>query len=301
MLKGLSHKHQLIILLILLVLFIISIGMVFLTFVKNQLEMESIHYQQLELLVWALVVQCLLAVVLLGIYVFKRLIKPLEALKKGVTQLGDGKIVYFPKFADETHSFIADYITKLSIKVQHLALDKATFQSESSKDPLTSLANRRVMETFLREQLGHADRYDHELHVLMIDIDKFKLLNDNYGHQVGDLCLQELARLLSYNTRRTNELAARYGGEEFILIISGMRTPEVVEWAEQIRMQVETLKVYLSKENTDYVSFTLSIGVCSLKAHQAKTIEQMIEFADKALYEAKSMGRNQIRIYCPEG
>lgn len=277
--------------------FLISNGLLALAFFRSYLQDSHLTYETIKLFLWILITQCAFVFVLLSIFIFNRLLKPLDTLSEGVVKLNEGNIVYFPEFKDMSHNYIANYITKISIKAQHLSLDKEAIQSDSEKDFLTGLANRRTMETFLQQQFGHAQRYSHELHVLMIDIDKFKLLNDNYGHQVGDLCLQELSRLLSYNTRRTNELAARYGGEEFILIISGMPTPEVVEWAESIRMQVESLKVYLSKEYTEYVNFTLSIGICSLIAHHVKAPEQMVAFADEALYEAKSMGRNQVRIY----
>lgn len=280
-----------------LTLMLISVGLSASGVLKSINSSNEIAFHQIEMFIWALVVHCWLVLMLMSIYVFQRCIRPLELLLRGVGGLKSKGIVYFPKFKSNEFHLIADYVTRSSIELYRLKKESDAFRLESSKDALTGLANRREMQFFLKEQFNYAQRYGHELHVIMTDIDHFKSLNDNYGHQVGDLCLQEISRLFEYNTRRTNELAARYGGEEFILLIAGMQTPDVIEWAERIRVQVENLKVFTKPDYSEYVSFTLSLGVSSLKANQVNTPDELIDLADQALYQAKTNGRNQVRLF----
>ena len=124
----------------------------------------------------------------------------------------------------------------------------------------------------------------------MFDLDKFKNINDTYGHQVGDTVLKEFAKSVSSNLDE-NDIFARIGGEEFVLLTISEDEKKVIEKLEKMRQNVENLSLTSQKEN---LQLTVSIGLSSKLDNQ--TIDQTLDFADKKLYEAKNSGRNNIKF-----
>lgn len=165
---------------------------------------------------------------------------------------------------------------------------RETLREQSIRDPLTNLFNRRYMQEMLNREVSRADRQMHPLGIIMLDIDHFKRFNDTFGHVAGDNLLSHFGKQLQSQVR-SEDIACRYGGEEFILIMPNTKLEIVKERAEQICSAVKNLVL----ENTHDI--TLSLGVAMYPQH-GKTIEEVIQAADAALYQAKQNGRNQVVI-----
>ena len=165
------------------------------------------------------------------------------------------------------------------IEIKHLA----------TIDPLTNVYNRRYMYFYLTDQVQKAKENNTPLSVALFDIDKFKALNDTYGHLLGDEVLKSLSRILK-NSCRPGEIVARYGGEEFILILPGADKTTAYNRANEIRECIE--QSYLSPELPQDKPVTISGGVSTYS--EGITEEQLVAYADENLYEAKESGRNRI-------
>ena len=175
----------------------------------------------------------------------------------------------------------------------HDELDE-TFQKEmfdaALRDGLTGAYNKNYLMNHITTELAFALRHRTPLSVIMFDVDKFKPVNDTYGHLAGDAILKRLAEL-AIATLRADDTFARYGGEEFTIVSRGATTHEAAIIAERLRTIIERTEfVY----NGIHIPITVSLGVAALPDVQATTPEELIDAADKALYRAKNSGRNQV-------
>lgn len=163
-------------------------------------------------------------------------------------------------------------------------------------DELTNLPNRRAF--FLRgaEEINRARRYQSPLSMLMLDIDRFKTINDTYGHTRGDAALQSIARTLREQVREV-DLPARLGGEEFGVLLPNTRQEEAEIIAERIRQSIENS--LCEKEDDVSIRMTASFGVASYD-HRTKSLDDLFSNADTALYTAKNSGRNRVEVFHPE-
>ncbi|MEN8257398.1 MAG: diguanylate cyclase [Thermodesulfobacteriota bacterium] len=170
-------------------------------------------------------------------------------------------------------------------------------QRTALTDGLTGIANRRYFDKFLEKEWRRCRREQHPITLCLADIDFFKAYNDSYGHLLGDDCLQKVATLLATNIKRPADLVSRYGGEEFAIILS--ETSEVGGCAVAKRVMA-TLKARNIPHEHSEVSdrITLSFGVAALIPRAGTAVHDLVAKADKALYEAKNMGRNQISCSC---
>ena len=161
------------------------------------------------------------------------------------------------------------------------------------QDGLTGLANRRYFDEYLLEQIAVAHRNKRDLSLVMCDVDHFKTYNDHYGHQAGDECLKRVATTLLSCCRRPSDLAVRYGGEEFAIILPDTDLCGVTLVAQAAITMVADMQIPHAKSLTaPYVS--ISCGVAVLAWDADMTAEELIATADKALYRAKTAGRNQV-------
>ncbi len=178
------------------------------------------------------------------------------------------------------------------------ALSRARLYQEkarlASHDGLTGLQNHRAFQEQFDSELMRAQRYNYNLAVLMVDIDFFKKVNDEYGHPVGDKVLKEVALLLSQAVRAGSDLVARYGGEEFIIALIESDRNSSWETAERIRESVAA-KSFEAGPGRNF-SVTLSIGAALYPEDSRKGADLLIK-ADKALYGAKESGRNRTLFY----
>jgi diguanylate cyclase (GGDEF)-like protein len=168
------------------------------------------------------------------------------------------------------------------------------FQLMSITDPLTGLLNRRYLEERLTEELNRSKRYSYPMSCLMIDIDDFKSYNDRNGHQAGDVALKITAHSLKA-ALRSADIACRYGGEEFCILLPQTSLTEAGVIAERMRQKVaETDYPYGKAQPRGTVS--ISIGISTFGKH-IDTAESVIAAADRALYNAKHLGKNRIEFY----
>ena len=156
------------------------------------------------------------------------------------------------------------------------------------QDPLTGTGNRIALENTLEREVKLSHRHNQPLSLLVIDIDKFKRINDNYGHTAGDCVLKDVARQLAHICRNT-DAAYRYGGEEFVIILHNTETQGALISAERVRHCIEEMT---TTYNDNSLTVTVSIGVATL--HREDNVSHLFERADKALYRAKNTGRNQV-------
>jgi diguanylate cyclase (GGDEF)-like protein len=217
-------------------------------------------------------------------------------------------IIFIPALtdvADEARGLelgAVDYITKpfnhvivkarvqthLRLKMQSDLLERYAFN-----DALTGLANRRAFDERLALEWSRAQRYQHPLSVVMIDIDHFKLYNDHYGHGAGDVCLSDVARVIKSQITRSSDLVARYGGEEFLLILPETEEAGAVALAESVRAAVDGRGLrHAASRVCGHV--TLSLGAASQIPDDQTQTSALLERADQALYRAKTGGRNRV-------
>jgi len=162
--------------------------------------------------------------------------------------------------------------------------DRVEAQKLAITDQLTGLYNRREIDRVLKLHADFSQRYETPYCVIMIDMDKFKEVNDLYGHQVGDSVLQELSNLLKKEIRRT-DVVGRWGGEEFLVILPNIQYQVSLNVAENLRVAVESFTfTYVGHK-------TISLGVATYEG----SVEEMVKQADEALYRAKESGRNRVR------
>lgn len=162
-------------------------------------------------------------------------------------------------------------------------------------DPLTELSNRRAMEWELPRQIQSARRYSTPLSLIMVDVDYFKSVNDNYGHQVGDRILQLLAARLQHNLRLQDNIF-RYGGEEFTIVLSQTNFEDAQIVAKRLRSLVSDQPFHINE--TLALQITISLGLASLTAADDPKGESLLRRADHNLLHAKASGRNQ--VFCGE-
>ncbi len=160
----------------------------------------------------------------------------------------------------------------------------------SIRDQLTGLYNRRHMEASFQREMDRAQRHGTSLGAIMIDVDYFNVFNDTYGHEIGDMVLQELGSFFLRRTRN-EDIACRYGGEEILIIMPGASKNDAQKRAEELRQGVEQLTVTVDDDEAPTV--TVSLGVAVFPEHGA-TVEAVLKSADSALYRAKNKGRNRV-------
>jgi diguanylate cyclase (GGDEF)-like protein len=165
-------------------------------------------------------------------------------------------------------------------------------RKQSIHDPLTGVFNRRYMEETLEREVHRSRRSGNPMSILMLDVDGFKQLNDESGHDAGDAVLRELATVLQANLRR-EDIACRYGGEEFVLVLPDASLDNATRRAEQLRLTTKQRTVI--RDNMALGPITISIGVAAIPEHGGDA-EALLKAADAALYQAKREGRDRVRV-----
>lgn len=201
---------------------------------------------------------------------------------------------YLPKpFIEE--EFRARIVTHLRnrkyIKELELLNNRLKFQADH--DALTGLHNRGYLQRELSTIYTQSRYGGGNLCCMLIDLDFFKRVNDEYGHAFGDLVLQEFAGILEKNSRES-DLVARFGGEEFAVLMLDTDLPDCLVVTEQIRSAAEG---YIYNDGNTELQVTISAGLASLNDHGAKSTDELLSMADKALYAAKENGRNRVEVY----
>ena len=177
-----------------------------------------------------------------------------------------------------------------SVKDRTKEIEKKNEQLKdlAAKDYLTGLYNRSKLDEALEFQIKHAKRYATTFGIIILDIDYFKVVNDKYGHQIGDSVLCEFSDLLLESSRET-DMVGRWGGEEFLIIVENVNKENILKLAEKLRELVESHNFAVVKQKT--ASFGVTIY------HENDKINELVTRADEALYEAKNSGRNLVKFY----
>lgn len=274
-------------------------------------EITFLHRQ----LLWLSVV----AILLCMWFVYRMSISvslPLEKLVAAVTAIQYGKDdVSFQNISGlKEISFLTDAIHKMTMsllihektllemnqtlerkvteRTKELQQVNAELERLSRRDPLTDLRNRRSAAEHLENEFTRMKRFGSPYTVLMMDIDHFKKINDTHGHDVGDIVLVEVARILERAIRKA-DVVARYGGEEFLIILTGTDNDDALHVAEKIRFTVEQTEFNIVKH------VTMSVGVSTVMETDNDAYS-VVRRSDSALYLAKASGRNKVCAYKPE-
>jgi two-component system, chemotaxis family, sensor kinase Cph1 len=194
------------------------------------------------------------------------------------------------------------FCTRVGYAMQRIRLERANAElgeanallaRQATTDPLTGLSNRRLFDDRLRKEWSRARREDRSIALIAIDIDHFKEYNDRFGHPAGDECLKRVAQAIGGICREI-DIAARVGGEEFALLLPGIDVEAAAVVAERVRATIEDLGV--EHPHPDHKVVTISLGVAATSPARCNDAEALMVAADRALYRAKSSGRNTIAV-----
>jgi two-component system cell cycle response regulator len=194
------------------------------------------------------------------------------------------RIIRFQQKISQDHEVIQKYAARLAAANRKL-------ETMAMTDALTGLPNRRSALNRLKEEVSESLRHKTPLSCIMIDIDHFKLINDGYGHDIGDRVLKKIADIFG-TTARSYDMVSRIGGEEFLVICARSTLSESRQLAERLRHAIHTLRLSL-EEHT--IQTTISLGVASWHEDMSSG-EDMTKAADRALYRAKQQGRDRVEV-----
>jgi len=198
-------------------------------------------------------------------------------------------------YSDPIHTHTKDELSSVAAAMDAMRLSiqereaKLAFMGQT--DGLTKLYNRQYFDSALELSLANSLRQHTPFTLVMIDIDHFKSINDTYGHQTGDECLKQFARLVQDQYQRKTDVVARYGGEEFIAILYGSSLEEAIEQTEALRSNIASHEI---KSGDKVIQLTASFGLAALATPEKSTSSDLIALADALLYQSKHTGRNRI-------
>lgn len=182
---------------------------------------------------------------------------------------------------------------QLSRALREVDLERRRAEELSLIDPLTGLANRRHFFTAADHEIRRKNRLRQCLSAMLLDIDRFKAVNDTHGHAIGDHVLQKVATTIAASTRGS-DLVCRYGGEEFAILLPETNFHAAVSFGTRLIERIANMEINTEKGS---ISVTVSMGIAALDEDDAETIDILLERADQALYVAKNAGRNQLRAW----
>lgn len=217
-----------------------------------------------------------------------RLIQEFDETFERIRQSEQGlnENVHRDKFLHQMRNSLSQIITLLRELFDEVS------RHEVGVDVLTRLLNRRFLPTIFKREILHASRAGTRLSTLLIDVDKFKQINDTWGHNTGDEILRKVAGAF-YDNVRTCDYVFRYGGDEFLIVLTEISEADTLRIAERIRKRVEKIKV--NSPAGDIIPLSLSIGAAMFNGHP--DYERLIQAADEALYGAKRRGRNCVELW----
>ncbi len=213
-----------------------------------------------------------------------------------------GQLISNYRLFREMEEQIAVRTSKLESAYKNIKRLKEHYKDMSMLDQLTGLYNRRYFYNQVERTMASYTRYNQTLCVLILDIDHFKRVNDDYGHAFGDRVLIDVAKVLKQQVR-TCDVLARFGGEEFVIIFTNTSCANGMIFSDRIRCEIKALEW---NEQGEKIGVTMSIGLCCLdkkcidQSNKAPNIDQIIHNADMALYDAKASGRDRVVLFCKD-
>jgi len=221
----------------------------------------------------------------------------LEKMHQSALEEVQDKLIDLPSITNkfnEIQTHMAKEIEKANSVITELNMQIKSLEKDSNLDGLTKIFNRRALDRYLKKVIQKGS-LKHELHLLMVDVDDFKNINDTYGHIVGDKVLIFIANLLK-KTLRDGDKVFRYGGEEFIIILNRITTDKCIEIAQRILKTISTNTLLYKGKS---INITVSIG--ATKYVDGDSIQELIARADQALYNSKKQGKNQLNMEVKHG
>lgn len=216
-----------------------------------------------------------------------------DSIKQGIDAGGDD---YLAKpFSEITLAAKIKAMQRIADMQHELIKTTQKLETLSATDTLTGLYNRFQFDRSIYEKLATSDRYNRLMSIMFIDLDNFKIINDTFGHHVGDLLLKEAAIRMK-NCLRIDDFFARIGGDEFAVILSDVKSPEAIGTVAQKMLDVLAVDFYLDDHN---IRVSASIGIACYP-HEGTTKENLLKHADIAMYHAKSLGRNNYQYFSEE-
>jgi diguanylate cyclase (GGDEF)-like protein len=225
-------------------------------------------------------------------------VEPIRALARTAARIGRGDLDARPNRERLAPEFVplaaalTDMAIKLAERDRELRAANRHLEALASIDGLSGLANRRSFDARLQTEWRRAAELKRPVALMMIDVDHFKLFNDNYGHLEGDQCLRVIAETLAAAAIQNGDFAARYGGEEFVVLLPDTDLAAALETAARLRHTVAALAIAHRFAPCGHV--TVSIGVAALTPSATNSPEDLLGTADGSLYAAKRGGRNTI-------
>ncbi len=213
-----------------------------------------------------------------------------------ITEKGERILVSFAldiSMQKEAQSQLINAHVQLSHQTKALKAAEEELKQQANHDYLTDLYNRRYFQQISQDLINIAKREAIKLSIIMLDIDKFKMVNDTYGHSAGDQVLKHLALVLTEHTRKS-DIVARIGGEEFAVLLLNSDKNSAAVIAEKLRETVDGQSVPIDGET--HISFTVSLGVASVDVENESNIDTALNRSDTALYRAKTSGRNKVMV-----
>ena len=226
------------------------------------------------------------------------IVEPIRTLARTATRIGRGDLDARPNRESWAREFaplaaaLSEMAARLAERDRELRSENRHLETLASIDSLSGLANRRSFDARLEAEWQRARGLHQPIALMMVDVDHFKLFNDNYGHVEGDECLRLIGRTLSLALNSNADFAARYGGEEFVLLLPDTTVAGALDIAERLRVVVADLRIMHRWAPCGHV--TISIGVTSLIPVDASSPQDLLQAADAGLYAAKRRGRNKV-------
>jgi diguanylate cyclase (GGDEF)-like protein len=228
--------------------------------------------------------------ILVAIKLSRSFTKPLQDLARAAVEVSQGN--YGVQLPLERRDELGEVAQSFNIMASHLKENFAKVSDMANRDGLTGLYNARFFHEALVRELERVKRTSRPFSLLILDGDRFKRINDRYGHPVGDQVLQHISRV-ARSVLRGYDVLARYGGEEFIAMLTETNAAQAVLLGERLRKMIEQ-RPFVSEEG-EAVRITVSVGVAQAFAPYNK--KELITQADQALYRAKETGRNKVVLY----
>jgi len=210
-----------------------------------------------------------------------------------------GALVTFDDITEveETNVLLENAVTSLTKNEVEIKRKNVELELLATRDSLTGCYNRRAFFDLFEKALEDANKHGRALSCIMVDIDHFKMVNDNFGHTIGDEAIRMVTDVLNHHLSNKDGIVGRYGGEEFCVVLPGSDIEEAVRIAEHFRQTIQSVSKGFCMED---VSITASFGVAS-NTDKATDCSQLLENSDKALYAAKESGRNRVIKWCQDG
>ena len=205
-----------------------------------------------------------------------------------------GRLIVFRDVTDrkEVEKDLRQANDRLQTQLVEIGLLQSQLREQAIRDALTNVFNRRYLEETLERELARAERDQYPLCVIMMDLDFFKVVNDTYGHEAGDVVLKTLTNTITHHSRH-GDLVCRYGGEEFVLVMPNISLEVASQRAEDLHRRIGALQISYGIYT---LTTTVSMGIAIYPDHGA-TKDDLLRAADQAMYVAKHTGRNRVVIY----